>query len=174
MTTHGSRSPLDRLRRMTLATWSVGLVAIGGAVLWSVVGGAVEPRLPDPRIAPSETLASVGRPIEPLRQDAFAGRLSPAPPPASVTEAPKDTSRSGSLELVAISRVGEEFVAAIYDNGEKRLHLVRSGERIGPVAVTKVESREVVLAEGTATRSLRLMPPKPRNGGEPLGLGGGA
>jgi hypothetical protein len=174
MTTHRGRSPLDRLRRLTFVMWSVGLAAIGVAVLWSVAGGAVEPRLPDPRIAPSEALASVGRPIEPLRQDAFTGRLSPAPPPALVTESPKDTSRSGLLELVAISRVEGEFVAAIYDNGEKRLHLVRSGERIGPVAVTKVESREVLLAEGTATRSLRLVPPKPRDGSLPLGVGGGA
>lgn len=165
-----SRSPLERWSRVTIATWSLGSVAICVALFWSLWGGEVTPRLPDARVAPSDALAANARAVEPIRAESFDRRLSPAPPVVAVADVPKDTSRAARIQLLAISHVDGEYVAALYDAVENRVFLVRSGGTVGPVAVTQVNPREVTLAEGTATRTLRLEPPKPRS----AGTGGGA
>jgi hypothetical protein len=179
-------SDLDRWRRASTAAWLLGGGLLAGSFVWGVaVDVDVPPTLAVPGDGESvaDATAVAGRATA-LAAAGFDRRLSPPPPPPSpaAVEAPKDTSRFGSLELVAITREGGELVAAIFDPVGRRLFLVPSGGSIDGTLVTAVDAREVRLSEGTRERTLRLVAAKDRPGssagsggqGKPGGKAGGA
>jgi hypothetical protein len=153
---------VEQLRRRMIATAVVGGVSLVFAAAWGLFADVERtPRLSHgPVAAPTTERADAGGTV-PLSMEAFAVRLSPSPPPPTPPAgAPsEETSRAGRLELLAISTVDGHLVAAIYDAVDNRVHLVRSGERIGDMAVTQVGPREVRVEEGDRLRTLSLSVP---------------
>jgi hypothetical protein len=164
-----TRGELRRWRRMSLAAWALGGVGLVASFVWGIALSVdIAPTLPVPRDGDATAAArSAGGTRSALATAGFERRLSPAPPPPpSSKEEAKDTSRFGSLELVAISREDGELVAAIFDPVKQTLHLVRNGGSIDGTIITAVDAREVRLSEGKKVRTLRLVTAKEREAGK--------
>lgn len=162
------RGELDRWRRASAAAWALGGAAVVASLVWGVaLDVEVAPSLPVPRggdVAGGERTAGGTR--DALATAGFDRRLSPAPPPPpAAKEEPRDASRFGRLELVAISREEGDLVASIFDPVAQTLHQVRTGGVIGATVVAAVDAREVRLTEGAKARTLRLVTAQEREAG---------
>ena len=172
--------PRDRVRlwrRRAAAAWlaAAPLLALGA---WGAVRASeVAPRLPAVPSPPTTAEADGGPDAPPLDARAFARRLGPAPPPAPPLPAEPPARVAGAgIELLGIARDGDALVAALYDPRDDRIHLVRDGTAIGEVVVREVTELGVTLAEGSATRRVRMVPPARVGGASAPGAGapGGA
>jgi len=147
-------------RRALGLTLGVGLALLGAVGIWALRPLGIEPSLPAPIAGGVDAREHAGDPDAPLAVplDAalFARRLSPEPPaPEGQPNAP--VGRLASLSLIAVSRVDGVLVAAIYDATDDRVHLLRSGDRVGEVEIASVLEREVALREGDRQLVLRLV-----------------
>ncbi len=88
---------------------------------------------------------------------AFRVALWNVPPSSQVppTEA-KRSEPPPKLDLIAIIEQDGQYLAALYDSTADRLHIVRSGERIGLLEITNVTSRQVELRNGPKRYQLTI------------------
>lgn len=124
----------------------------------------------DSRSAPTPSTASSPAPFDasvfqvqlwnaPARSDeTLATKPEPVPPP--------------NLELIAVITESDRLLAALYEIGADRLHIVGAGERIGRLEIVRVDSGGVELRDGARTFRL-LITPAPPDRGTRLTLGQG-
>jgi len=147
-------------RRAFGLTLGVGLALLGAVGIWALRPVGIEPSLPAPIAggvaAPGQADVPGAAVAAPFDAGLFARRLSPAPP-APAPQPGTPAGRLASLSLVAVSRVDGVLVAAIYDATDDRVHLLRSGDRVGEVEIASVLEREVALREGDRQLVLRLV-----------------
>lgn len=150
-------APIAKYRRATRVTWVAGGIGVSLAALWAM-RAQVTPDLPAIPTASTRTAPTVDTVSASRALPGFAMRFSPAPPPVAPTPrvAPVETPIAQRLQLLGIVREGGALVAALYDPSDDRVHLVRDGEQIANVEVRRVESRSVLLAKGSRTRTLTL------------------
>ncbi len=82
--------------------------------------------------------------------ESVAVKPEPVPPP--------------NLELIAIITESDRLVAALYEIGADRLHLVGAGERIGRLEIVGLDSGGVELRDGSRTFRLEMTQPPPEPG----------
>lgn len=142
-------------RRRAIVAVAASLPMLGAIGWWASTASEVPLRLP-PVPAGADRVAStdLGGP-DPLEERAFARSLAPLLPLPPKEEAPPGAA-TGGVELLGIQRVGEVFVAILYDPREDRIRAVRSGDRLAGIEIARVEPREVTLVEAGAPRTIRI------------------
>ncbi|MFM9995673.1 MAG: hypothetical protein ACKVU4_07720 [Phycisphaerales bacterium] len=93
-----------------------------------------------------------------LDLDPFHAPVWVAPPaPADEAEPAKPAPAPPlKLQLLAITRAGEDYRAALYDPETDRLHVVGAGESVGGRSVDRVEANAIALRDGSGVRMLAL------------------
>lgn len=91
-------------------------------------------------------------------------------PESATASKEEDPPPPPNLELIAIITESERLVAALYEVGADRLHMVAAGDRVGRLEIEKVDQRGVDLRDGSRTFRLALTPP-PAESGTRLTLG---
>lgn len=102
-----------------------------------------------------------------LDLDPFRAPIWVAPPgPAAEAEPAKQAPPPPlKLQLLAITREGESYLAVLYDPETDRLHVVGAGESVGGRSVDSVEAGAIALRDGSGVRTLALR--DDRQGGGP-------
>ena len=123
-------------------------------------------RIPDP--ANSESSAHEGErastpsadhPHHSLDASVFQVRLWNAPVEADQELADKpEPPPPPNLELIAIITESERRLAALYEVGADRLHVIGAGERIGRLEILQVDAGGVELRDGSRTYRLSISP----------------
>ena len=106
-----------------------------------------------------------------LDASVFQVRLWNAPvQPESATASKDEPTAPPNIELIAIITEPDRLVAALYEVGADRLHMVTTGDRIGRLEIRQVDDRGADLRDGSRTFRLELTP-SPVEPGTRLTLG---
>ncbi len=153
---------------------SVGIVGAAVALAWALFPvQALTTEQLDRAALSNRSAESVvaAAPRHTLDASSFEVRLWNAPvQPESPTASKDEPSAPPNLELIAIITETDRLVAALYEVGADRLHMVTTGDRIGRLEIRQVDARGVDLRDGS--RSFRLsLTPSPVEPGTRLTLG---
>ncbi len=141
---------------------TVGIVGAAVALIWALFPvrtptieqfdrGALSNR------SAESVTAAASKPA--LDASVFQVRLWNAPvQPESATASKDEPSAPPDLELIAIITESDRLVAALYEVGADRLHMVTTGDRIGRLEIRQVDARGVDLRDGSRSFRLALMP----------------
>ncbi len=162
-------SPLTRLRRLRRNILGGIVVVIAIASLWSVQPRPAAPPLPPqpapaPLVKPAQSQSATSQ----LNLVAFGAPIwdpPPPPPKAPAPAPPPPPPPPVRLQLLGIAcdgsvRPGEPdaFLAALYDEAQDKVLVVKKGDAIGTAKVITVSIEAVELSDTYGTRRLALRP----------------
>ncbi|MDQ7012450.1 MAG: hypothetical protein Q9O74_00975 [Planctomycetota bacterium] len=165
-------SPSDPIRlwnQRQRTVFTVGGVAVLAVLSWSAWPLPAPPLIDTPLADPTPPTKDVSHDgtehIEPFDIGAFTAAIwNPAPEAPTVATGPRARPAlppPPKLQLIGIARDTDEhgnpvLRAALYDPDTDRLHLVASGEHIGPVTIAAVDTEGVSLEIGGRTSRIAL------------------
>lgn len=161
--------PIRTWRRRRAIAGSAGAATVLAACTWAIrpLTGLADAPAPIATLSPQ---APPGPSVDktPLAFDAslFQIRLWHAPlaeePPSEANA--QSSPPAPNLELIAIIDERDRYLAAIYDLGADRLHIVADGQQIGRLHVVAISGDGVDLREGSRLFRLALSPSPARHG----------
>ncbi len=168
-------NPLDRLRQEQRRVLAIGVGVTTMVAVWACWPlGSADIATPAP---PQAVASNTNDRPSPLDLAAFSAPIwdPPPPPPPKVAQAPPPPPPPLppplKLQLLGIVRddagaspgalPAPRYIAAIYDEAADKLLMLKDGDRVGALQITRVTPDAVELADGAGPRRLALRQPGP-------------